>query len=45
MDFEADEDLIEDDEWLTAQQIARRSIILTALISVIYGKFRVYLPP
>jgi hypothetical protein len=38
VDFEADEDLIEDDEWLTPQQIARRSIILTALISVIYGK-------
>ena len=38
MDFEEDEDLIEDDEWLTPQKIAIRSIILTALISVIYGK-------
>ena len=38
MDFEEDEDLIEDDEYRSPQQIAKRSIVLTALISVIYGK-------
>lgn len=36
MDFE--EDLIEDDEYRSPQQIAKRAIVLTALISVIYGK-------
>ena len=38
MDFEENEDLIEDDEYRAPQQIAKRIIVLTALISVIYGK-------
>ncbi|QQX78718.1 hypothetical protein JK628_14195 [Shewanella sp. KX20019] len=38
MNVEEDGDLIEDDVWITPQQIAKRSIVLTALISVIYGK-------